>query len=287
MIPRRALLVGLTVFLLAAIVRPVWAAEPVKVVIVAGSNFYKVGEHDYLAGSAVLTNLLRQTPGIVPVLAVDWPKKPEETFEGARAVVMFCDGGDKHPFLKEDRLVQIEKLAAAGVGLVALHQVDDVPKSRGDRTRVLLGAAWENGYSRRAHWVTTFSTFSAHPVSRGVAPFTIDDGWLYHLRFVPELRGVSPLLRAAPPKATTALEADSDSIVSWAYDRPGGGRSFIFTGAHLHKSLAEEGYRRFLINGILWSAHVEIPEAGAPVALAPGDLKPTPEPRGISQTPKP
>jgi Trehalose utilisation len=285
MIPRRALLFGLTVFLLAAIVRPVWAAEPVKVVIVAGSNFSKVGEHDYLAGSAVLTNLLRQTPGIVPVLAVDWPKKPEETFEGARAVVMFCDGGDKHPFLKEDRLVQIEKLAAAGVGLVALHQVDDVPKNLGDRTRVLLGAAWENGFSQRAHWETRFSTFPGHPVFRGVAPFTIDDGWLYHLRFVPELRGVSPLLRTAPPKAPAALESDSDSIVSWAYDRPGGGRSFIFTGAHLHESLAEEGYRRFLVNGILWAARVEIPEAGAPVALAPGDLKPTPEPQGSRKSP--
>ena len=83
MIPRLALHFGLTVFLLAAIVRPTRADGPVKVVIVAGSNFYKVGEHDYLAGSAALANLLRQTPGIVPVLAVDWPKKPEETFAGA------------------------------------------------------------------------------------------------------------------------------------------------------------------------------------------------------------
>lgn len=201
MISRHALHLGLTVSLLAAIAGPGRAAEPVKVVIVAGSNFYQVGEHDYLAGSAALMNLLRQTPGVVPVLAVNWPEKPEETFAGARAVVLFCDGGDKHPFLKGDRLDRIEKLSAAGVGLVALHQVDDVPKDLGDRTRLLLGAAWEKGFSQRAHWVTTFSTFPDHPVTRGVKPFTIDDGWLYQLRFVPELAGVSPLLRTAPPKA--------------------------------------------------------------------------------------
>jgi hypothetical protein len=35
----------------------------------------------------------------------------------------------------------------------------------------------------------------------------------------------------------------------------------------LHASFGEEGYRRFLTNGILWSAKIEIPAAGAPVAL--------------------
>jgi Trehalose utilisation len=276
---RRAFRTGLAAFLLVALFRQANAAEPIKVVIVAGSNFFKSGEHDYLAGSSALANLLRQTPGVTPVRVSDWPEKPEETFAGARAVVLFCDGGDKHPFLKQDRLAMVERLAAGGVGLVALHQVDDVPKELGDRTRSLLGAAWEKGFSERAHWVATFSSFPGHPILRGVAPFTIDDGWLYRLRFIPEMAGVSPLLHTAPPRAQASPGSGSGSIVSWAYDRPGGGRSFVFTGGHLHRSLAEEGYRRFLVNGILWASRVEIPEVGAPVALAPGDLVPTPEPK--------
>jgi predicted transposase len=85
---------------------------------------------------------------------------------------MFCDGGDKHPLFNKDRLVLVEKLNAAGVGLVVLHLVDDVPKDLGDRTRQLLGAAWEKGFWERANWVTTFSTFPSHPISRGVTPFT-------------------------------------------------------------------------------------------------------------------
>ena len=84
---------------------------------------------------------------------------------------------------------------------------------------------------------------------------------------------MTPLLRTANPKTPGASNDSDDAIVSWAYDRPGGGRSFTFTGGHLHQSFAEEGYRRFLVNGILWSAGVEIPASGCPVALAASDLK--------------
>jgi hypothetical protein len=245
--------------------------KQIKVVLVAGSNYFKPGEHEYVAGCAVLMDLLRQTPGIFPVLAVDWPQKAE-TFQGARAVVFFHDGGDKHAFLKGDRLAQVQKLADAGVGLVFLHQVIDFPKDFGDRVRGWMGGAWEKGPGQRAHWVAEFKSFPDHPVFRGVRPFRIDDGWIYTTRFVPGLKGVTPLLRTVSPKAPAGKGSDDDAIVAWLYERPGGGRSFTFTGAHLHSSFAEEGYRRFLVNGILWAAGVDIPGTGAPVALTEADM---------------
>ena len=246
-----------------------------KVVLVAGPNYYKPGEHEYVAGCAVLAELLRQTPGVAPVLALDWPTKPE-TFAGARSVVFFLDGGDKHPFLKADRLAQVQKLTDTGAGVVLLHQGIDVPKDLGDRLRSLTGAAWEKGPGARAHWVAEFRSFPDHPVFRGVTPFKIDDGWLYQLRFAPGMKGVTPLLRTAPPKSPPGKEASDSAIVAWAYERPADvgkpGRAFVFTGGHLHASFAEEGYRRFLVNGILWSAGVEVPASGAPVALNPAEL---------------
>lgn len=133
-----------------------------KIVFVAGSNFYKAGEHEYVGGCAVLMDLVRQTPGTFPVLAIDWPKKPE-TFAGAKAIVFLLDGGDKHAFLKENRFAEIQKLADAGVGIVQLHQVGDYPKDFGDRARAIGGAAWEKGYSAR----TTGSTSSrSSPTTR-------------------------------------------------------------------------------------------------------------------------
>jgi hypothetical protein len=84
-------------------------------------------------------------------------------------------------------------------------------------------------------------------------------------------KGVTPLLRTAP-KDTVVDSTGSEALVAWAYDRPGGGRSFTFTGGHLHRSLAEVGYRKFLVNGILWAAGVQVPAAGATVDLSGADL---------------
>ena len=253
-------------------------AKAPKIVLVAGSNYFKPGEHEYVAGCAVLMDLLRPN-GVAPVLALDWPKKPE-TFAGAKAVLFFFDGAEKHQVLKEDRTAKFQKLMDDKVGLVQLHQTADYPKDFGDKARGWAGGAWEKGTGERAHWVTEFDTFPDHPVCRGVKAFKIDDGWLFKNRFVPEMKGVTPLLRTWNPKATVKPTGGQD-VVAWAYERPEGGRSFTFTGAHLHASLAQEGYRRFLVNGILWAAGVEVPKDGAKVALDASDLssylKPAPK----------
>jgi len=240
-----------------------------KIVFVAGSNFFKPGEHEYPAACAVLMDLAKQTPGIAPVYAVDWPKKPE-TFAGAKAVVFILDGGDKHPFLKDNRLAEVQKLIDSGVGFVQFHQIADYPKDLGDRVRGWAGAAWEKGFSERAHWVAKFDAFPDHPVTRGVTPFSVDDGWLTKLRFAPDMKGVTPLVKTSNPKAKAA-PTETEPIVGWAFERPGGGRSFTFTGGHLHVSFGQEGYRKLLVNGILWTAELDVPAKGFPVALTDGD----------------
>jgi type 1 glutamine amidotransferase len=241
-----------------------------KIVLIAGTNYYKPGEHEYIGGVAVLADLLKQSPGVAPVIALDWPTKPE-TLPGAKAVVLLFDGGEKHGILKGDRLAQITKLLDSGAGLVQLHQTADYPKDMGDRARGLVGGAWEAKHSLRAHWVADFSDFPDHPIFRGVTKFTIDDGFLWKHKFTPGMKGVTPLLRTVNPKGKDDPKAN-DAVVSWAYDRPEGGRAVVFTGGHLHYSFAEEGYRRFMTNAILWAAGVEIPKGGAPVALDTNDL---------------
>jgi Trehalose utilisation len=236
-----------------------------KIVFVAGSNTFKPGEHEYVAGCAVLMDLVKQTPGVAPVLALDWPKKPE-TFAGAKSIVFLLDGGDKHAFLKENRFAEIQKLADAGVGLVLLHQVGDYPKDFGDRARAIGGAAWEKGYSARAHWVHEFKEFPDHAIFNGVKSFKVDDGWLTKMRFTKEMTGITPLLRTWNPK-TPPKKEDREDIVAWAFERPNGGRSVTFTGSHLHASFAEEGYRKFLTNSVLWTAKVDVPKDGAKVEL--------------------
>src|SRR4029453_7804658 len=70
-----------------------------KIVLVAGKVSHGPGDHEFFAGCAILMKLLKQTPNVFPVMARDgWPKNPK-TFEGAKSVVFFMDGGGGHPTL--------------------------------------------------------------------------------------------------------------------------------------------------------------------------------------------
>jgi hypothetical protein len=255
----------------ASIPLEVEPADPAaaKIVILAGGFSKGKGEHEYFAGSVVLSRLLAQTKGVAPVLAAEgWPKN-EKILDGAKAVVFYMDGGGKQPVAKPERMERLEKLAAAGVGLVHLHQIIDYPKAEGERVLPLIGGVWVPKVSGRGHWDMEFKDFVEHPSTRGVAPFTENDGFLYKLRFTEGMKGITPLLRTSPPKQELK---GTDDVVAWAYERPAGGRSFVFTGCHGHKEWGLEGLRRFVVNGILWSAGLEVPATGAPVALDPADL---------------
>ncbi len=237
---------------------PVTDANKTKILFIAGTSVFKPGEHDYIADCRTLMASVASTPNVAPVLALDWPAKPE-TWNNVASVVFFFDGAEKHQAIAKGRADRIQGLLDKGVGLVQMHQTADYPDAAHDRAVAWAGGAWKKGTGKRAHWVETFKTFPDHPVFRGVGPFTIDDGWLWNIRFAPDMKGVTPLLRTVNPKSKDDPKANA-AIVAWAYERPAGGRSFTFTGGHLHKSLDDANYRRFLTNAILWTAGKEIPK---------------------------
>ena len=78
------------------------------------------------------------------------------------------------------------------------------------------------------------------------------------------------------------VEVDGNKVpVAWAFERPisKGGRSFGTTLGHFHRNFKIEAFRRMIVNAILWSAHVQLPLGGAPVAVTEDDLKLPPEPK--------
>jgi hypothetical protein len=50
--------------------------------------------------------------------------------------------------------------------------------------------------------------------------------------------------------------------VAWVYQRPGGGRGFGFTGGHSHFNWANNNFRKVVLNGIVWTAGLEVPADG-------------------------
>ena len=252
-----------------ALVACLLAAPAPTVVFVAGhpNPKLKPGEHEYHAGCQVLAGLVRQSGVTATVCKDGWPAD-EAVFDGAAAVVLFVEGGDK-TLVTPDRLAELERLSDAGTGLVFLHSAVDFPPASAERVQRLAGGVWQKAGGKRAHWVATFDRFPDHPVFRGVAPFRIDDGWLWNNRLDP---AATPLLRTVGPKDAGQTTADG-STVAWAFDPAGRGRAVAFTGGHLHDSLRLDGYRRFLTNSVLWAARRDVPAGGAPVALDPETLK--------------
>ena len=247
-----------------------------KIVLIAGSVSSKPGGHEYFAGCTILMNCLKATPGVWPVLAAEgWPKN-EAILDGAKAVVCYMDGGAKLAWLAPERWAKIQKLVEGGAGLVMLHQGVEVPAEKAEVFQSWLGGVFQPDIGCRGQWDMEFAKFPSHPITRGVQSFTAPkDGWLYNLHFAP--KGVTPLIvGAVPDKARTSADAKAnagrDEVIGWAFERAGGGRSFGFTGADWHANWAVESQRRIIVNGILWSAGLEVPATGAPVPFAPEDI---------------
>jgi type 1 glutamine amidotransferase len=249
-----------------------------KIVLVAGHRSHGPGEHEFFAGCALLMKLLQQTHGVFPVMARDdWPKDPK-TFEGAKSVVFFMDGGDRHPVIQRNHMEELYKLMDSGAGFVNLHYAVEYPKSQNKIILSWLGGYYETGYSINPHWKADIKALPEHPITRGVKPFDIQDEWYYNIRFSPDMRGVTPIVKATPPDETRRTKAAEqhkgrEEILAWAFNRDNGGRSFGFTGAHFHKNWGDEDFRRLVVNAILWTAKVDVPAEGAKVDLNPSDLE--------------
>lgn len=245
------------------------AADPslAKIVLVAGTPSNKPGQHEYFAGCALLRQWLAELPGVAPVMVSHgWPQD-ETVFDGAQSVLFFLDGGEKLTFLTPERLAKMEALAAAGTGLIMLHQAIDCPPAQVPQFKRWFGAAFQSDSGCRGHWDVSFAAIPTHPVTTGLQPFDLlKDGWLYNLHFAET--GVTPLLTCKMPVSSRKTEdakahPDRDEAVAWAYERADGGRSVGFTGCDLHSNWAEPNQRRLLLNAILWTAKQPVPEGGA------------------------
>ena len=50
----------------------------------------------------------------------------------------------------------------------------------------------------------------------------------------------------------------------WCRDPQTGGRGIGFTGGHYHKNWAIDGFRKLVLNSVVWLARAEVPATGVP-----------------------
>jgi type 1 glutamine amidotransferase len=278
----------LTTLLMGAVATSSLGAEK-TILLVAGKPSHGPGEHEHRAGCLLIQQCLEKLPGIrSQVISNGWPSD-ESVFESADAIVFYCDGGAGHPAIQGDHLKTLAKAMDRGAGFACVHYGVEVPKERGGAEFLdWVGGYFEMHWSVNPHWDAEFKSFPKHPVSRGVKPFKIRDEWYYHMRFQPEMKGVTPILSAMPPASTLerpdgphsgnpavreAIKNGEPQHVAWVYERPDGGRGFGFTGAHFHRNWGDPQFRKVVLNALLWVAKAEVPANGVECAVTPEDLQ--------------
>jgi type 1 glutamine amidotransferase len=239
-----------------------------KIIFLAGPDSHLPGEHEHAAGSALLSEALRmRMPGLQTIdVYGGWP--PDESiFDGAAAVVMYCDGGTSH--LINDHLATFNRLVEAGVGVVALHYCVEVPKNSASARAMLnaIGGYFETWWSVNPTWIAEYTTLPDHPITDHIQSFSLKDEWYFNMRFIE--RGVTPILTATPPTSTMdrwdgphsgnpavrkMVSEGVPQVTAWAFERANGGRGFGYTGGHYHANWERAEPRELVLNAIEWVA---------------------------------
>lgn len=274
-----------------------------RVVIVVGPTNHPPGTHEVAAGGRLMQHCLQamaNLPGVQADVFMEWPQDTK-VLDAANTLVFI---GDIFPPQRlADSPVILAKVAAMmsrGCGLVCVHYATglravDVPA---DGNHPLL--QWLGGYfaTKNAHHQSVAKVFPAvtitpaatgHPVTRGWREFTLPEEPYYNNYFGP---GGNQLASNVTALATALLppEAPKREVVAWGVERQDGGRGFGIVMPHFYRNWLNDDLRRFILNGIVWSAKLEVPAGGVQTASPDlarfGAVSVEPRPAAPKQAPK-
>jgi type 1 glutamine amidotransferase len=266
------------------------AAGTKKILFIAGPPSHGPGEHEHRAGCLLLQSCLEHVPGVTSVVYSNgWPEDAEGRLAGAATIVIYSDGGEGHPLLRDHRLETLARAIKQGAGLVCIHYAVEPTKARGEKEFLdWMGGCFETDWSVNPTWTADYRILPQHPITRGVNPFKIQDEWYFHMRFRDGMEGVTPILSAVAPPSTMdrgdgphegnpavreSVKNGETQHMAWAFERSDGGRGFGFTGGHYHRSWGNNDLRKLVLNAILWTAKVEVPNDGVTSHVTAEDLK--------------
>jgi type 1 glutamine amidotransferase len=266
------------------------AADKKIIVMIAGKPSHGPGQHEHNAGILLLKKCLEQGVGnqvdVRAHLNGGWPAAEE--LAQAATVVIYSDGGPRHPALEGDRLQQLDKEMKRGCGFATLHYAVEPTIELGGKEFIdWMGGCFEVNWSVNPHWDASFSEFPEHPITSGVKPFGSNDEWYFYMRFRKGMDRVTPILSAIAPESTMdrpdgdhsgnptvreSVKNKEKQHVAWAAERDGGGRGFGFTGGHYHQGWSNNEQRKLVLNAILWTAHGDVPAQGVESTVTEADM---------------
>jgi type 1 glutamine amidotransferase len=261
---------------------PVASAQTTKFLIVVGPSTHPPGTHEVAAGGRVIQHCLETIENMHNIQAVvshEWPKDSAH-LDSVDSLVFI---GDFFPptRMPESKSImdKLEQMMARGCGMACIHYATgihgDDAGPHGDHPLL----RWIGGYFANRSCVhhesfakifdqaTIEPAAPVHPVSRGWKPFKIHDEPYYNNYFGPN--GNKPAANVTI-LATSMLppNAPKSEAVAWCIERPDQGRGFGIVMPHFYRNWANEDLRRLIMNGIAWTAKLEIPNDGIKTKLA-------------------
>jgi len=254
------------------------AAEP-RILIVVGPSNHPPGSHEVAAGGRLMRHCLERMENLAGVKVDVVEEWPDRSLRDAASSIVFI--GD---FFPPDHLpnagrnrADLDEMMQRGCGMVCIHYATGVHGDhvKPDGDHPLL--RWIGGYfANRScpHHESIAKIFPAatilpaapeHPVSRGWKEFTLHEEPYINNYFGPGnvmASGVTALATSMLPP-----EAPVRETVAWGIERPDGGRGFGIVMPHFYRSWADEDLRRLILNGIVWTAKLEVPAEGVQTAL--------------------
>jgi type 1 glutamine amidotransferase len=232
------------------------AAEKTRVLLIWHKHDHPPMTHMYPEVCRLLAHCLQQSRDVETVLSDGWPTDAA-VLKGVKAIVLYTSPGAEI-LLNPAHRSEAEALLASGVGLTAIHWATGAGAELGPDYLQILGG-WFNRPLFSTLEITTAKltqTDPKHPICRGWKEYDLKDEYYLNLRFAP----------AAKPVLKVSVSGQ-DHVVAWTYERPGArrGRSFGVVLGHFYDNFKLEQFRKMLVNGILWTAHREVPPGGAPV----------------------
>ena len=252
----------LTTLILAAVGSPAHAADPAKILLIGKQPDHPYGSHMYLHTSGMLAKCLEKNGNIQAVVSDGWPQDPK-VLEGVDCIVLYMTPGAEFILDSPHRQAALQ-LLDQGVGIVTLHWASSVHMNNLERLGPdwfrYMGGTWVSNVGLHTGNSPLKQLLPEHPVCRGWQEYDLHDE--YYLD--PAIKTATPLLQVRA--------GDKTVVVGWAYERPDGGRAYATTLGHFYENFQREPFRRMIVNSILWSAKLEVPPAGADVALSEQDL---------------
>ncbi|XZE51884.1 PQQ-dependent sugar dehydrogenase [Planctomycetaceae bacterium SH139] len=229
-----------------------------KIVLVPTKLDHPWGTHMYANVCQILAACLNQTPGVEAIVSpdYDWPRDPQLLAEADAIVFYSRPAGDI--LLSAQHRQAAQAMLKRGVGFTAIHWATGAEGNLGEEYKEILGGWFNFDHSGLKVDQQSLSQLQPeHPICRGWNDFLSRDEFYLNLKF--------------SERAKPLLQVDLDGqnqTVAWVHDRRDGGRSFGTTLGHFYQNYTDPKFRRLLVQGILWTAEVEIPEAGVPVEVA-------------------